>query len=121
MKKAFNPEFLNRIDDIIIFRPLGREEMAEILKVMTFDLEQRLKDLQISFEFTDAARNFLINKGFDANLGARPMRRAIQTYLEDPLSERMLQGTLEKGTRLKIDAADDKLVFDVEKLGVAST
>ncbi len=120
MKKVFNPEFLNRIDEIIIFRPLGRGEMGDILNVMTADLEQRLRDLQISFEFTEAAKTFLIGKGFDSNLGARPLRRAIQTYLEDPLSERLLTGSLEKGTRLKIDAGDDKLVFEVEKQGVTS-
>jgi ATP-dependent Clp protease ATP-binding subunit ClpC len=120
MKKTFNPEFLNRIDEIIIFRPLGRPEMAKILGIMTTDLEQRLRDLQISFDFSDAAREFLIGKGFDPNLGARPLRRAIQTYLEDPLSERMLLGTLEKGSRLRIDAGDDKLVFEIEKQGVPS-
>jgi ATP-dependent Clp protease ATP-binding subunit ClpC len=120
MKKTFNPEFLNRIDEIIIFRPLGRPEMNSILKIMTSDLEQRLRDLQISFEFTDAAREFLIGKGFDPNLGARPLRRALQTYLEDPLSERMLVGSLEKGSRLKIDAGDNKLLFEVERQGVPS-
>jgi ATP-dependent Clp protease ATP-binding subunit ClpC len=117
MKKTFNPEFLNRIDEIIIFKPLGRPEMSQILRIMTSDLEQRLRDLQISFEFTDAAREFLISKGFDTALGARPLRRAIQTYLEDPLSEKMLIGSLEKGTRLKIDAGNDKLTFEVETLG----
>jgi ATP-dependent Clp protease ATP-binding subunit ClpC len=120
MKKTFNPEFLNRIDETIIFHPLGKPEMALILAIMTHDLEQRLRDLQISFEFTDAAREFLIGKGFDPNLGARPLRRAIQTYLEDPLSERMLLGNLEKGSRLRIDAVDGKLSFEVERQGVAS-
>jgi ATP-dependent Clp protease ATP-binding subunit ClpC len=120
MKKTFNPEFLNRIDEIIIFRPLERPEMGEILKVMTRELEQRLRDLQITFEFTDAAREFLITKGFDANLGARPLRRAIQTHLEDPLSEMMLRGGLDKGVLLKIDLGDGKLLFEVEKQGVVS-
>jgi ATP-dependent Clp protease ATP-binding subunit ClpC len=120
MKKTFNPEFLNRIDEIIIFRPLERPEMGEILKVMTRELEQRLRDLQITFEFTDAAREFLITKGFDVNLGARPLRRAIQTHLEDPLSEMMLRGGLDKGVLLKIDLGDGKLLFEVEKQGVVS-
>jgi ATP-dependent Clp protease ATP-binding subunit ClpC len=117
MKKTFNPEFLNRIDEIIIFKPLGKPEMGQILSVMTQDLEQRLRDLEIHFEFTPAAREFLIGKGFDPNLGARPLRRAIQTYLEDPLSERMLLGTLEKGRRMKIDAGDGKLLFEMEARG----
>ena len=120
MKKTFNPEFLNRIDEIIIFHPLGRVEMREILKIMTSDLEQRLRDLQIHFDFTEAARDFLITQGFDANLGARPLRRAIQTYLEDPLSEKMLLGGLEKGARIRVDAGDNhKLVFEVEKTEVS--
>jgi ATP-dependent Clp protease ATP-binding subunit ClpC len=115
MKKTFNPEFLNRIDEIIIFKPLGRGEMSEILKIMTSDLEQRLRDLQIQFDFSDEARDFLITQGFDSNLGARPLRRAIQTYLEDPLSEKMLIGGLEKGVRLRVERAEGKLRFEVEK------
>ncbi|MFQ5599516.1 MAG: ATP-dependent Clp protease ATP-binding subunit [Candidatus Krumholzibacteriia bacterium] len=115
MKKTFNPEFLNRIDETIIFKPLGRSEMGKILTIMTSDLEQRLIDLEVQFEYTDAARDFLISQGFDANLGARPLRRAIQTHLEDPLSERMLIGELEKGAKIHIDAAENHLVFEVEK------
>jgi len=115
MKKIFNPEFLNRIDETIVFRPLGRPEMARILEIMTRDLELRLEDLEIQFEYTDTAREFLIEKGFDANFGARPLRRAIQTYLEDPLSEKMLTGELSKGARIRIDAGEDKLLFDVAK------
>ena len=76
-------------------------------------------DLEIQFEFTDSAVEFLIEEGFDSNLGARPLRRAIQTYLEDPLSERMLVGQLERGTKIRIDAANKKLQFEVEKSGVA--
>jgi ATP-dependent Clp protease ATP-binding subunit ClpC len=115
MKKIFNPEFLNRIDETIVFRPLGRPEMARILEIMTRDLEARLEDLEIQFEYTDTAREFLIEKGFDANFGARPLRRAIQTYLEDPLSEKMLTGELAKGSRIRIDAGNDKLSFEVQK------
>jgi ATP-dependent Clp protease ATP-binding subunit ClpC len=114
MKKIFNPEFLNRIDETIVFRPLGRPEMGRILEIMTHDLEARLEDLEIQFEYSDAARAFLIEKGFDANFGARPLRRAIQTYLEDPLSEKMLTGELAKGSRIRIDAGNDKLTFEVQ-------
>jgi ATP-dependent Clp protease ATP-binding subunit ClpC len=115
MKKIFNPEFLNRIDETIIFRPLARAEMGRILEIMTRDLELRLEDLEIQFEYSDAARAFLVEQGFDANFGARPLRRAIQTYLEDPLSEKMLTGELTKGARISIDAGKDKLEFTVEK------
>jgi ATP-dependent Clp protease ATP-binding subunit ClpC len=89
--------------------------MGRILEIMTRDLEVRLEDLEIQFEYSDAARAFLVEKGFDANFGARPLRRAIQTYLEDPLSEKMLTGELSKGVRVIIDAGDDKLAFVVEK------
>jgi ATP-dependent Clp protease ATP-binding subunit ClpC len=119
MKKTFNPEFLNRIDETIIFRPLGKAEMRKILRIMTADLETRLMDLEIQFEFSDTAVEFLIEEGFDTNLGARPLRRAIQTYLEDPLSEKMLIGQLERGTKIRIDARKKKLTFEVEKSGVA--
>jgi ATP-dependent Clp protease ATP-binding subunit ClpC len=120
MKKTFNPEFLNRIDETIIFHPLGKPEMRQILRIMTAELEKRLEDLEVHFEFSDAAQEFLISQGFDANLGARPLRRAIQTYLEDPLSERMLVGELQRGTKIRIDASDNHLLFEVEKSGVTS-
>jgi len=119
MKKTFNPEFLNRIDEIIIFKPLGRTEMRQILEIMTADLERRLRDLEVHFEYTEAARDFLIAQGFDANLGARPLRRALQTHLEDPLSEKMLRGELARGTKIRIDAGNKRLVFEVEQSGVA--
>jgi ATP-dependent Clp protease ATP-binding subunit ClpC len=119
MKKTFNPEFLNRIDEMIIFKALGRTEMRRILEIMTVDLERRLKDLEVHFEFTEAARDFLISQGFDTNLGARPLRRALQTHLEDPLSEKMLRGEMARGTKVRIDAGNKGLVFEVEKSGVA--
>ncbi len=119
MRKIFNPEFLNRIDETIIFKPLSRAEMHQILEIMTADLEKRLTDLDIHFEFTETAQEFLISQGFDTNLGARPLRRAIQTYLEDPLSERMLRGELSRGGKVRIDAGDKKLLFEVEGSGVA--
>jgi ATP-dependent Clp protease ATP-binding subunit ClpC len=119
MRKTFNPEFLNRIDETIIFKPLGRAEMHQILQIMTADLEKRLTDLDIHFEFSEAAKEFLISTGFDANLGARPLRRAIQTHLEDPLSERMLRGELARGGKVRVDAGDKKLLFEVERSGVA--
>ncbi len=118
MRKTFNPEFLNRIDETIVFKALGKGEMQQILQIMPADLEKRLTDLDIHFEFSEAAKEFLISNGFDANLGARPLRRAIQTYLEDPLSERMLRGELARGGKVRVDAADKKLVFDVERTGV---
>jgi ATP-dependent Clp protease ATP-binding subunit ClpC len=115
MKKVFNPEFLNRIDETIIFNPLSRAEMKQILQIMTLDLEQRLRDLEIQFDYTDAARDFLIEQGFDSNLGARPLRRAIQTYLEDPLSEKLLTGEVKKGFLIHIDTGNGKLKFVCEK------
>ena len=118
MRKIFNPEFLNRIDETIIFKPLGRPEMQQILQIMRTDLERRLSDLDIHFEFTQAAEEFLISQGFDTNLGARPLRRALQSYLEDPLSERMLRGELARGGKVRIDAGDNKLLFEVEGTGV---
>ena len=110
MQKTFNPEFLNRLDDVIVFHPLEKEHIAEIVKILMREVQRRLGD---EVRLTQAALDFLVERGFDKNYGARPLRRAIQRYIEDPLSERILLGELGRGDEIEVDVAPegDKLAF----------
>ena len=111
LKHAFRPEFLNRIDEIIVFQPLTQEEIERIVDLMAADVLRRLKDRLISFELTQAAREWLSREGFDPAFGARPLRRAIQRHLETPLSREILSGGFVEGDRVLVDAGDSSLVF----------
>ncbi len=117
LKKTFSPEFLNRIDDLITFNPLDREQMYQILNIMLNDMNERLVSLDITFEYTRDAREFLVGVGFDPEQGARPLRRAIQRYVEDPLSERLLRRQVRAGTHLLIDSGPDGLTFQAKERG----
>ncbi len=103
LKKFFSPEFLNRIDDIIVFDSLKKEEIIKILDVRMARMLKRIEDLGYNISITDSAKSFLADKGFDADFGARPLQRALQKYLEEPLAERVLQGTLKEGDELVVD------------------
>jgi ATP-dependent Clp protease ATP-binding subunit ClpC len=113
VKKTFNPEFINRLDEIIIFRPLGKEEMKSIVKIMLADFVDRLKSFDVKIEFNDESTAFLMDKGFDPELGARPLRRAIQRYLEDPLSELLLRKGLKKDAEINVALKEGELDFEV--------
>jgi len=108
--KVFNPEFLNRIDDVIVFHPLTKEHIALIVTIMLREVQQRLGD---EVKLTPAAVDFLVEHGYDQNYGARPLKRAIQKYIEDPLSERVLVGDFGRGDEIEVDVAPDRnsLVF----------
>ncbi len=110
MQKTFNPEFLNRLDDVIVFHPLEKEHISQIVKILMGEVQRRLGD---EVRLTQAALDFLVEKGFDKNYGARPLRRSIQRYIEDPLSERILLGELGRGDEIEVDVAPegDKLAF----------
>ena len=109
LKQAFRPEFLNRIDETIIFRPLTREQIVEVVRLMAQDVAQRLEERTIAFELTDAAADWLAREGFDPVYGARPLRRAIQRHLENPLSKGILSGDFQPEDRLLVDAGPDGL------------
>ncbi len=113
MKRLFNPEFMNRIDDVIIFRSLETDDIKEIIDIHTESLRKRLSSLGVKLELTKPAKEFLAEKGFDPAFGARPLRRAIQRYLEDPLAEEMLKGTFVEGmvVKVKIDKRTGELKF----------
>ena len=111
LKKAFRPEFINRIDDIIVFDRLSKDEIKEIAVKMLAGLKKRLSDMEIEIEFTDEAVSAIADKGFDEVYGARPLRRAITSDIEDPLSEKMLDGTIKAKSKVKCDFADGKFTF----------
>ena len=107
----FRPEFLNRLDEIIVFKSLTEEQIVEIVRLMIADLRNRLIAQGMSIELTDAARDLVAREGTDPIYGARPLRRAIQRLLEDPLSEQILEGRWTSGMIVDVDAKDGELVF----------
>jgi ATP-dependent Clp protease ATP-binding subunit ClpC len=117
LKRVFNPEFLNRIDDVIVFHPLEKKHIFEIIDIMQKDLFGRVVDLGIEVELTDAAKEFLGEKGYDPQFGARPLRRAIQKYVEDPMAEAILQNDLQEGAKITVDhkKSEDALAFKTRK------
>ncbi|HOX00746.1 MAG TPA: ATP-dependent Clp protease ATP-binding subunit [Candidatus Paceibacterota bacterium] len=110
-KRTFKPEFLNRLDDVIVFRSLTRDDLVRILDLEVAKLSERLKARSLRLELDPAARDFLIQKGYDPAYGARPMRRAVEQYLEDPLAEELLQGHLQPRLPVQVSLAKDKLAF----------
>ncbi len=113
INKVFNPEFLNRLDDIIVFHPLERHHIAQIVGILTRDVQARLAEGKMTLKLTPAATDFLVDHGYDERYGARPLKRAIQRYLQDPLSDRILSGEFQAGDEIEVDASPekDKLVF----------
>jgi len=107
----FRPEFLNRIDDIVVFHPLGREHMQGIVDIQLGAVTARLKDQDIAIELTGAAKQLLIEQGYDPVYGARPLKRAIQRSLENPLAERLLAGEFGPGDVVAVDAKHGDFTF----------
>ncbi len=108
MKKLFNPEFLNRIDEAIVFRSLDKEDIKQIILIEMKDLIKNVKENKMTVELQDSAKEFLAEKGFDPKFGARPLKRAIQKYLEDPLAEEMLIGHFKEGDKISVILAPSK-------------
>jgi ATP-dependent Clp protease ATP-binding subunit ClpC len=117
LKKTFSPEFLNRIDDVVIFNSLTKENIFTIIDILMKGVTKRLTALGFSLELTEAAKSFIADKGFDAQFGARPLHRAIQKYLEDPLAEEILNLNVKSGDVLEadLDKENDKLKFSYRK------
>jgi len=114
-KRAFRPEFLNRLDDIVVFRTLGKPELVQILDLEVAKLVERIHRRNIKVVLEEKARDFLIEKGYDPQYGARPMRRAVERYLEDPLAEEILRGHLTGTEPVVASLENDKLVFSQQK------
>ena len=111
--RVFTPEFLNRIDETIVFHPLSKKEIGQIVHIMLRDVQNRLSEEELSLSLSDAAVDFLVERGYDNKFGARPLKRVIQRYVEDALSEKILMGEFAKGDEIAVDVADDgeSLVF----------
>jgi len=103
LKRAFAPEFLNRIDDVIVFNSLGKDEIFKIIDIELGFLFSRVNGLGFKIELTEAAKEFIADKGYDSQFGARPLKRAIQKYLEDPIAEEILKGELSEGDIMAVD------------------
>jgi len=116
LRRTFRPEFLNRIDEIIVFHALNKEHIRKIVDIMLNNLKKELAERGVSVEFTDAAKELLANEGYDPQFGARPLRRAIQRLVENPLSEEILRGRFEAGDTILVDAAEGKIVFEKKEL-----
>jgi ATP-dependent Clp protease ATP-binding subunit ClpC len=116
IERAFNPEFLNRVDDVIVFHPLTQEQIGQIVHIMLKEVHNRLSDEGLKIRATDAALKFLIEKGYDQKFGARPLRRAIQKYIEDPLSEKILGSEFPRGDELEVDVSADGQTLEFRAL-----
>lgn len=112
MKKAFRPEFLNRIDETIVFAHLKQEEIREIVDLMLKDLFKRLAERELSVEVTDEVKDHLAKNGYSEAYGARPLRRLIQRKIEDNLAEEILSGKYSQGDTIRITLVDDKITFE---------
>ena len=115
IEKVFRPEFLNRLDDVIVFHHLTIEDLKQVIDIELSKVRERLEDRGLKLELTEEAKNFLIKKGSDTDFGARPLRRALENYIEDPVSEELLKGEFEGKDTIMVDCievADKKqLVF----------
>jgi ATP-dependent Clp protease ATP-binding subunit ClpB len=121
LRERFRPEFLNRIDEVVVFRPLTREQLAEIVELQLGRLRERLAERGISLEVTDAAKELLAEEGWDPAYGARPLKRAIQRLLENPLARALLEGRFSEGDTVRVDVQDGELVFERAELAEAAT
>jgi ATP-dependent Clp protease ATP-binding subunit ClpB len=114
LREHFRPEFLNRVDDIVIYKPLGHAQLSQILEMRLNDLRRLLEDRAISLELTESARQLILAAGSDAAYGARPLKRALQRMVQDPLAIKILNGEILHGSHVRIDADrnSNQLVFE---------
>jgi ATP-dependent Clp protease ATP-binding subunit ClpC len=113
LKKAFSPEFLNRMDDMIMFKSLTRDDIHKIIDLELAKLYGRINDLGYEIEMTDTAKDFIVEKGYDEKFGARPLKRAIQKYIEDPLAEEIIKSNLQEGDKISMDIEKDSEILKV--------
>ena len=116
LQHVFNPEFLNRLDHDIVFHPLAKEHIAQIVGILLKDVQKRLAEEELTLRLTDGGSEFLVGHGFDEHFGARPLKRAIQRFIEDPLSEKILLGEFAKGDEIEVDVSADKTKLEFRVL-----
>ena len=114
LKTSFRPEFLNRVDEIVVFESLNKEQLLQIVDLMLQDTKKALDDKDISLDITKEAKEFLLEKGTDLKYGARPLRRAIQRYIEDELSDKILRSELKNGQNVNVSLKDNNLYFEIK-------
>jgi len=114
LRNTLRPEFLNRIDEIVVFHALGRDEIARIVDIQLAGLRKRLEDRRIHLEVTDAARSLLAREGYDPTFGARPLKRTIQRLVQDPLALHLLEREFVEGDTVVVDAHGDEIAFRKE-------
>jgi ATP-dependent Clp protease ATP-binding subunit ClpB len=112
LQEHFRPEFLNRIDEVVVFEPLTREQIGEIVELQLARLRDRLAERRLTIELTDAAKEAVAEAGWDPAYGARPLKRAVQRLIENPLALRLLEGEFAEGDGVRVDAQDGELVFE---------
>lgn len=115
VKKTFRPEFLNRIDEIVVFHKLNEEHIKKIIDILLMDIRERLAEKEIKLELSSSAKSFLVQEGYDPSFGARPLKRTIQRYIEDPLSEELLKGRFESGDTIFCTYQNGKIAFKKKK------
>jgi ATP-dependent Clp protease ATP-binding subunit ClpC len=111
LKRVFNPEFLNRVDEVVVFHPLNKKHIGQIIDLMLDESKKQLEEKSIALEITASAKNHLIEKGYDVKYGARPLRRTIQREIEDPLANEILKGVFKEGSKAIVDCEEEKIVF----------
>ena len=111
LRDHFRPEFLNRIDDVVLFKPLSLEEITSIVDLLLERLNQRLADRKVTIEFTDAAKKWIGEKGYDPTYGARPLKRFLQKQVESQLARALIGGEIKEGSLVSFSVKDDKLVL----------
>jgi ATP-dependent Clp protease ATP-binding subunit ClpC len=114
LRKAFSPEFLNRVDDMIMFRSLERQDIHKIIDLELDKLFSRIQDLGYFLELTEKAKDFIVERGYDEKFGARPLKRAIQKFIEDPLAEGIINHNLSQGDTVLMDKVDDQEELSVQ-------
>jgi ATP-dependent Clp protease ATP-binding subunit ClpB len=120
MSEHFRPEFLNRIDEVVVFSALDREQLAEIIELQLAQLRKRLAERGLSLELTDAAKEVVLEAGWDPTYGARPLKRALQRLVENPLAKALLEAQFAEGDTVRVDAEDGQLVFEKAPAAVAA-
>ena len=113
LRETFRPEFLNRVDETVVFRPLGKEELVQIVELMLAEVSQEAMEKEIKIEVSQRMKDFLIEKGFDEKYGARPLRRTVQRYIEDEIAERYIRGIISEGASVFVDIEGDEIVVSV--------
>lgn len=120
LKQAFRPEFLNRVDEVIVFHKLQKQQVYNIMDLMMSRVQQQLELQGITIELKKNAKELLLEKGYDSSMGARPMRRCIQNLIEDPISEKLISGEIRSGQKIEVSVKDKKMHFDIKKLNRSS-